>query len=79
MTLQYLKDNHNNTTAVVISISDWEKITFIHQDIKLMMDKQADVPKRLRPSDFRGCISSQTADMLNTHLEQSRTEWNNNF
>jgi len=79
MTLQYLKDNYNNTTAVVIPISDWEKITRTHQDINLMLDIKKDNAKKLKPSDFRGCISSQTADNLNAHIEQSRTEWNNNI
>jgi hypothetical protein len=79
MTLQYLKDDYNNTTAVVIPISDWEKITRTHQDINLMLDIKKDNPKKLKPSDFRGCISSQTADNLNAHIEQSRTEWNNNI
>jgi hypothetical protein len=79
MTLQYLKDNYNNTTAVVIPISDWEKITRTHQDINLMLEIKNDMPKKLKPSDFRGCISSQTADNLNAHIEQSRTEWNNNI
>lgn len=79
MSLQYLKDNYNNTTAVVIPISDWEKITRTHQDINLMLEIKNDMPKKPKPSDFRGCISSQTADNLNAHIEQSRTEWNNNI
>jgi hypothetical protein len=79
MTLQYLKDDYNNTTAVVIPISDWEKITRTHQDINLMLDIKKDNTKKLKPSDFRGCISSQTADNLNAHIQQSRTEWNNNI
>ena len=79
MTLQYLKDDYNNTTAVEIPISDWEKITRTHQDINLMLEIKKDTVKKLKPSDFRGCISSQTADNLNDHIEQSRREWNNNI
>ena len=79
MPLQYLKDNYNNTTAVVIPIKDWEKITQIHQDINLILEPKMDAEKKLKPSDYRGCISKETADKLNTHIEQSRSEWSNNI
>ena len=74
MTLQYLKDNHNNTTAVVIPISDWEKITRTHQDINLMLQPVVEVPKKTM-KDFRGCISDETAKALHEHVIQSRNEW----
>jgi Ni,Fe-hydrogenase maturation factor len=37
-----------------------------------------DTLKRLKPSDFRGSISKETADKLNAHVEQSRNELNKN-
>jgi len=74
MTLQYLEDNHNNTTAVVIPIRDWEKITQIHQDINLILKPKMEAAKKLKPSNYRGCISKETADKLNAHIEQSRNE-----
>ena len=77
MPLQYLKDNYNNTTAVVIPIRDWEKITLLHKDINLMLEPKIDAANKLRPSDYRGCISKETADKLNAHIEQSRNEWCN--
>jgi hypothetical protein len=79
MPLQYLKDNYNNITAVVVPISDWEKITKAHQDINLMLQPKTDVAKKIKPSDYRGCISKETADKLNAHIEQSRNEWNNDI
>jgi hypothetical protein len=79
MPLQYLKDNYNNTTAVVIPIGDWEKIIETHQDINLMLQPKTDGPKKIKPSDYRGSISKETADKLNTHIEQSRNEWNNDI
>ncbi len=79
MPLQYLKDNYNNTTAVVIPIRDWEKITQIHQDINLMLEPKTEAAVKLKPSDYRGCISKETADKLNAHIEQSRNEWSNNI
>ena len=79
MPLQYLKDNYNNTTAVVVPISDWEKITKTHQDIYLMLQPNTDAAKKTKPSDYRGCISKETAVKLNAHIEQSRNEWNNDI
>jgi hypothetical protein len=38
-----------------------------------------DTAKILKPSDYRGSISKETADKINAHIEQSRNEWNNNF
>lgn len=77
MTLLYLKDDYNNITAVVVPISDWKKITQAHQDINLMLSPKTDNNKKLKPSDYRGCISKETADKLNAHIVQSRNEWNN--
>ena len=79
MPLQYLKDDHNNITAVVVPISDWEKITKAHKDIQLMLLSKNNTDKNIKPSDFRGCISKETADKLNAHIEQSRNEWRNNI
>ena len=79
MPLQYLKDNYNNTTAVVVPIRDWEKITKAHQDINLMLQPSTDAEKKIKPSDYRGCISAATADKINAHIEQSRNKWNNDI
>ncbi len=79
MSLQYLKDDHNNITAVVVPIGDWEKITKAHKDIQLMLLSKKDTDNNIKPSDFRGCISKETADKLNAHIEQSRNEWRNNI
>ncbi len=79
MRLQYLKDDYNNTTAVVIPIGDWEKITKAHKDINLMLQAEADAGRKIKPSDYRGCISKETADKLNAHIEQSRNEWSSNI
>ena len=46
MSLQYLKDEQNNTIAVVIPISDWEKIIKTHPDIILMLETKTDLPKK---------------------------------
>ena len=79
MPLQYLKDNHNNTTAVVIPIKDWEKITRIHQDIPAILESNTPSIKKIKPSDYRGSISKEMADKLNNYIEQSRNEWRNSI
>lgn len=38
-----------------------------------------DAAKQLKPSDYRGSISKETADKLGAHIEQSRKEWNQDF
>ena len=79
MALQYLKDDHNNTTAVVVPTSDWGKIIYAHQDINLMLIPEKNGDTKIKASDYRGCISKETADKLNAHTEQSRNEWSNDI
>lgn len=79
MPIQYLKDNNNNTIAVVIPISEWERITQVHQDIILMFRPKIKTSKKMKPSDYRGCISSETADEFIAHIQQSRTEWSSDI
>jgi hypothetical protein len=52
------------------------------QLIRMRKDKTlpvTDTVKKMKPSDYRGCISKETADKLKAHIEQSRNEWNNDF
>ena len=79
MSLQYLRDKNNNITAVVIPISDWEMIIQTHQDINLMFHPEIKTSKKMKPSDYRGCIFSETADKLNAHIEKLRKEWNDDI
>jgi len=44
-----------------------------------MLQPKTDPTKKMKPSDYRGCISSEKADKLNAHIEQSRNEWNNDI
>ena len=69
MDLQYISDSNGKHTAVIIPIDEWNNITTKHQDLKTL-----DKPKK-KPSDFRGCISKETADKLNEYVKQSREEW----
>ena len=78
MNLQYLKDNNNTTTAVVIPISDWEKITQTHQDINLMMQEIKATPNKSKPSDFFGTLTKEDGDRMQTYITKSRNEWERN-
>lgn len=78
MNLQYLKDNNNTTTAVVIPISDWEKITRTHQDINLMVEEKKAKPNNLKPSDFFGTLSKEDGESMQAHITKSRNEWERN-
>ena len=78
MTLQYLKDNNDITTAVVIPISDWEKITRIHQDINLMIEEKQAKPSKSRPSDFFGTLTKEDGEKMQAYITKSRNEWERN-
>ena len=43
--------------------------------IAVPVEKQVKTKKR-KPSDFRGCISKNTASAMLNSVEQSRKEWN---
>lgn len=79
MPLQYLKDNYDHITAVLIDIKDWEKITQRHKDINLMLEPSQEEAVKLNPSDYRGCISTETALKLTAHLTKSRNEWSSDI
>jgi hypothetical protein len=69
MALQYISDNKGRHTAVVIPIAEWENITAKHQDLKVL--EHPDNVKS-KPSDFKGCISKETALKMLEDIEISR-------
>ncbi|MGC9343657.1 MAG: hypothetical protein ACP5E3_13215 [Bacteroidales bacterium] len=46
--------------------------------IVLPVEEQAETNKR-KPSDFRGCISKDTATAMLNSIEESRKEWERNI
>jgi hypothetical protein len=46
--------------------------------IVLSAEKQTTKKKR-KPSEFRGCISKETAKSMLKHVEESKKEWNRNI
>jgi hypothetical protein len=76
MALQYISDNKGKHTAVIIPIAEWENITAKHHDLKIL-----ETPDHVKnkPSDFKGCISKETALKMLEDIEISRNEWERNF
>lgn len=81
MRLQYLSDYTGKHTAVVIPIIEWEAIISKHSDLKsLEQEPSKDISvKKYTMGDFKGILSSESADELLKHVEQSRNEWDRNF
>ncbi len=69
MEVQYLSDAQGNRTSVLIPIEDWNKIKDRYEELK-----EIEKPKQ-KPSDFRGAISSETADQLIEYTKKARAEW----
>lgn len=69
MDVQYVSDAQGNTTSVLIPIEDWNKIKDRYEEMM-----KTENPKK-KPSDFRGAISSETAEQLREYTKKSRTEW----
>ena len=76
MHLQYLSDYTGKHTAVVIPITEWEAIVSKHADLRsLEQDAHKPAPRKYTMGDFAGILSSEKADALLKHVEQSRNEW----
>ena len=73
MPMQYIKDNNDITTAVVIPIEEWKSITKKHTDLA-SLEKQVS-EKRKKASDFKGILSPELTEALQKHVQQSRQEW----
>ena len=71
MNLQYISDARGRHTAVVIPIEDWNNITAQYEELK---ELELEKPTK-KPSDFRGAISKETAELMLQHAEQARNEW----
>ncbi len=72
MTLQYLLDNTGKTTAVVISISDWEVLTQKYSDLKQMTMLPG---KKKKPSDFAGILTKEEAEKMQQYLTEASKQW----
>lgn len=78
MALQYISDDAGNHTAVIIPIKQWDHLTAAHQDLRQLENAPTISPKP-KFSDFKGCISKETALKMISDIESNRNEWERNF
>lgn len=69
MDVQYVSDAQGNTTSVLISIEDWNKIKDRYEEVMKVENP------RKKPSDFEGCISKETAERMIADIQESRNQW----
>ncbi len=74
MNIQYISDNIGLTTAVVIPIEEWNQITEKYPDLK-SGETQNQLEKKLKPSDFAGKMSKETAEKFQEYIKNTRNEW----
>ena len=80
--LQYISDSTGKHTAVVIPISEWENIIRKYADLKLLEQepsKEKTLTGKYTMGDFAGILDPDRADVLLKHVEESRSEWDQDF
>jgi hypothetical protein len=73
MSLQVIKDGYGNDTGIFIPITDWNAITQKYQDLKELVNIEAEPRKKL--SQLAGFLSNETAEAMRKDVEESRNEW----
>jgi hypothetical protein len=74
MQLQIIKDWYGNNTGIFVPMNDWDTITQKHQDLKALVMFEP-TPRKKKLSELAGTLSTQTAEALLKHVEDSRNEW----
>ncbi len=74
MDLQYLSDSDGKPTAVVIPIEDWQRLTHQHEDLR-----DLEQPARKTMASYKGVLSPDEAENLQSYVTQSRDEWSQGF
>ncbi len=74
MQLQIIKDGYGNNTGIFVPMNDWDAITQKHQDLKALVMVEP-TPRKKKLSELAGTLSTQTAEALLKHVEDSRNEW----
>ena len=80
--LEYISDYTGKHTAVVIPISEWENIVRKYAELKgleLESPRQNALSGKYTMGDFAGILTSERADALLKHVDQSRNEWDRDF
>lgn len=68
-----IQDGHGKNTGVFIPINDWHMIVQKHEDLKALVNIEP-VPQR-KLSGLAGKLSHETAAAMQTHVAESRNEW----
>jgi len=75
--------NKQTEKAIIIEqfkqIEDENLIRAIKNMLDYALKKEKEKVKKPKPSDYRGCISKQTAKSLLNSVEESRKEWERNI
>lgn len=74
MQLQIIKDRYGNNTGIFVPMNDWDNNTQKHQDLKALVMVEP-TPRKKKLSELAGTLSTQTAEALLKHVENSRNEW----
>ena len=72
MSLQYLSDDSGKTIAVQIPIQEWEDM--VHGNIVPKNLEGVSKKKKVKPSDFKGILSSEDAEKFHRYLAKTRKE-----
>lgn len=78
MDLQYISNEHGETTAVIIPIQEWNNLTARHEDLKELSKEtkpDRENPPKKKPSDFAGIITKEQAQEMHNYLKKTRGEW----
>ena len=75
MTLRIIKDGTDGDMGVFIPMSDWNKLTELHEDLKLLVDTVVVAPKKRKLSDLIGTLDNETAKDMLEYVAKSRNEW----
>lgn len=76
MSLQYMADYAGEPTAVVIPISEWERLVKKHADLKELNPPIIGKKRIPLMKEFENLLSKEEGESLLQHVEQSRNEWN---
>ena len=71
MNVQYLTDINGHKNAVLLALTDWDRI---QKDLEELEQLRMH-PKQKLSERIRGTISKERAMELNEQLEQMRNEW----
>jgi PHD/YefM family antitoxin component YafN of YafNO toxin-antitoxin module len=69
--VQYITDQKGHKNAVLVAITDWEKIQKDLEELEYLRKQ----PKKKLSERLRGAIPKETAQQMQVELEQMRSEW----